>query len=112
MKLKIGAIEYDVREVEDLHTTDEQGHKVAMHGAIYYDDTQISIERHQNAQQKIATLWHEAVHGILNQAGHTEHEEAHVIALGYGLAALVRDNPDLVALTLGEAVIGDEQASP
>lgn len=103
--LKIGAITYTVNTVDDLHRLDADGRKQWLHGHILHADAEIRIANDQAAEVKVATLWHEAVHGILNQAGIDEHPEQIVIALGYGLMQLIRNNPELVTLTqCGEPV--------
>lgn len=98
-QLKIGPLNYKVREVNDLHDTDDSGKKRWLHGHILYSETAIEVAADQSDDRKICTLWHEAVHGILDNAGHTNHPEDLVIALGFGLVDLIRNNPQLVNLT-------------
>lgn len=97
--IRIGAIDYKVTEREDLHYVNDDGKKCALHGDIRWGAAEIRVATEQNEQVKIATLWHEAVHGILNNAGIDDHPEQIVMALGYGLVQLVRDNPELIKLT-------------
>lgn len=99
--IKIGAIDYAVIEKEDLYFVDDGGKRCGLHGDIQWANAQIRVASDQTEQVKVAVLWHEAVHGILNNAGMNDHPEALVQALGYGLVQLVRDNPELVRLTMG-----------
>lgn len=101
-ELKIGAVRYRVKEVGDLHRTDADGRKQWLHGQILWSDAEIRIEADQNADRKIVTLWHEALHGILENAGQSEQPEAEIIALSFGIVQLLRDNPTLAQLTIGE----------
>ena len=100
--LKIGPIDYKVTEKDDLHFVNDDGKKCALHGDICWGEAEIRIATDQDNQVKVATLWHEAVHGILNNAGIDNHPENIVMALGYGLVQLIRDNPELIALTRWE----------
>ena len=101
-KLQIGCICYDVKEKTDLHSVNDAGAKQWLHGHILYADAEIRIGYEQAPDMKVATLWYEALHGILNQAGQDDHSEEIIIALGYGIVRLIRDNPELVKLTVGE----------
>jgi len=103
--LKIGPVNYQVQEVNDLHDTTEDGKKRWLHGHIRYADSVIDIGADQSGDRKVITIWHEAIHGILDNAGHDGHPEALVIALGFGLVQLIRDNPALVQLTVGESTL-------
>lgn len=106
--IKIGPIRYTVKMVDDLHRIDGDGRKQWLDGQITYSDTLINVAKDQSDDMKIAVMWHEALHGVLHQAGHGNHDEALIIALGYGIIQLIRDNPELVDLTLN----GDQQSSP
>lgn len=94
--IRIGPIPYSVSEVSDLHRLDDEGRKQWLHGHIDHADAVIQVCRDQSPEVKAATLLHESIHGILNQAGMSVHDEAIVISLGYGLLALIRDNPALI----------------
>lgn len=98
-KLVIGPVTYRVKELDDLHSVDDDGKKKWLHGHIVYADGEIRVANDQAADRKVITVWHEAMHGILDNAGFTEHPEAAIIALGFGLVQLIRDNPQLVAMT-------------
>jgi hypothetical protein len=100
--IKIGPVTYAVTEVEDLHTHDDDGKRQWLHGEIRWANADIRVCAHQAHDRVVTTLWHEAVHGILEAAGQ-EHDESAVTALGFGLVQLVRDNPALIALTVGNA---------
>lgn len=99
-QVQIGPISYTVKEVDDLHTTDADGKKKWLHGHIVYDDAKINVANDQCDDMKVATIWHEILHGMLDQAGIDDHPEALIRMLGYGLVRLLRDNPDLVQATI------------
>lgn len=105
--IRIGPVEYQVREVDDLHFVNDEGRKASLHGDIRWGESDIRVSNDNSEQVKICTLWHEAVHGILHNAGQ-EHMEEVVIALGYGLVQLIRDNPALIEYTLN----GNQPDSP
>jgi hypothetical protein len=94
--VKIGAMTYKVELVQDLHLGEGDERK-DLHGQIWQDKLQIDVEADQNEQMQIATVLHEALHGILNHAGQ-DHEERLIIALGFGLVQFIRDNPKLIDL--------------
>lgn len=87
--VKIGPILYDVKETEGLADED-----TTLNGWIKYDSCEILIEAGLPDQVKQVTLWHEILHGILNQASQVYNEEL-VEALAYGLVAVFQDNPGL-----------------
>lgn len=98
--VKIGAVNYSIKEVHDLHRVESDGKKTGLHGQILYTTCQISIEKEQAHDVNVSTLWHEIVHGILTQAGQNEQDENHICALGYGLVQVLRDNPELISFTV------------
>lgn len=98
--IKIGAIHYAVELKPDLHYEDNEGRKRHLNGQVLHDSAVIRVENELSTDMQIATLWHEVLHGILTVAGHDEQPENLIIPLGYGLVSVIRDNPDLVELTL------------
>jgi predicted heme/steroid binding protein len=98
--VKIGPVNYTVREMNDLHTVNDDGKKLELHGHILWSEAEIRVANDQVDDVKVATIWHEAVHGLLHNAGQDDHPESMVIALGYGLVQLIRDNPQLIELTV------------
>lgn len=99
--LKIGPITYEVREIGDLHSIVE-GQRQWLHGAIVWKAAEIHIAHDQVDEVKVTSLMHEALHGILNNAGQNDQPEEMILALGYGVVQLLRDNPALVSLIVGE----------
>lgn len=99
--IKIGPISYSVSEQEDLHDVDAEYKKSWLNGHILHSTARLKVNAEMSRDVKVATLWHEVVHGILNNAGRTDDNEEHVIALGYGLMQVIRDNPELIRFTLG-----------
>ena len=90
--IKIGGIDYEVEEVQNLCA--EDGIK-RLNGHIIYDSCKIKLDAGLNPQVKNVCLWHEILHGILTHAGITDHDEAHIEALSYGLVQVLRDNLEL-----------------
>lgn len=105
--IRIGPIVYDVSEKPRLIGADNQGGSVWLNGNIKYSESKVLIEAELGNDMKIAALWHEALHGVLYHAGQGEHPESIIIALGYGLVQLIRENPELIALTLGKPQEGN-----
>ncbi len=95
MKIKIGGLLYDVIAVTDLHTTDGEGRKVDLNGRITYGTQQIEVARQITYERQLVTLLHECAHGILEHAGQDAPENS-LVAMGYGLFALIRENPELI----------------
>lgn len=89
--VKIGGVDYIVEYVPDLRDGDQ-----GLNGWIRYNDCKIQIDADLSDQRKRIVLWHEIVHGLLENAGaESEHDEKIVVALGYGLVQVLRDNPQL-----------------
>lgn len=94
-KVRIGAIDYDVKLADNMTPNSGNENGIVL-GEIVYRKALIYLSPDQNPQVMRQTLMHEIAHGILHQAGHYENDEAIVTALGYGLTALIRGNPDLI----------------
>lgn len=103
--IKIGPVEYAVKKKTDLHTVNTEGKKLYLNGHVSFDDLEIRIAHETPDQQKVCILWHEAVHAMLYHAGQDNDDEPKVLALGYALVQFVRDNPELVKLTLEGTVL-------
>lgn len=95
-QVKIGAITYTVEAANDLHYTDGDSKKHGLNGEIKWATAKIRYDADLTEEVRMVTVLHEAIHGILNNAGVVGESETMVIALGYGLMALMRDNPALV----------------
>lgn len=98
--LKIGSTNYNIREVPDLHHVNKKGRKQILHGECRELGSIILVNADDSPDNKIVTLYHEAFHAILNQGNYAEHDETTLILLSFGLVNLLRDNPDLVRVTL------------
>lgn len=99
--LQIGPLRYAIREVQDLHDIGNKGKKQWLYGQIRWRELVIQLEANQADDRKVATLWHEALHGIVDATGH-EHDEHVIDALAFGLVQLIRDNPGLIAMTVAK----------
>lgn len=90
--VEIGGMSYTVRSVPGL--TNGDGRK--LDGQIRYADMAIDLEASLDPQAAFMTLWHEIVHALFIQGGRVEHDENDVVALGYGIAGVLRANGDKV----------------
>ena len=99
--VKIGTVVYDVQDdVENLH--DFSGdQRIALWGHYKVDTSEILIANQLGPQQKVRVLWHEILHGVMSHAGIDDQSEQLIEVLAYGIVDLLRNNPDLVKLTLG-----------
>lgn len=88
-KVKIGAITYDITRDATLADT-------GYSGQIRFHRCQIAIggDMHPAAAQQV--LWHEIIHGIMQQAGINKQPESLVDAISYGVLQVLRDNPGIV----------------
>ncbi len=97
-RLKIGPIPYTVAEVQKLIGNDHNGQSTWLNGRVRYEKALIELEADLPPDVKIVAILHESMHAILEQAGIENESEPLIIALGYGMLALLRDNPELVLL--------------
>ena len=86
--IRIGGTDYTVIERKDLRDGN-----TGLNGQIVYNDAEIRIEDDMTPHVKWVTLWHEALHGLLEHAGMGDHKEELILALGYGVTQALRDNP-------------------
>lgn len=99
-KIQIGCVDYTVKEIDDLHKVNEDGQKVWLHGHILHADAEIRVASDQSEDVKTVTVWHEVMHGILQNAGQSNQPEGFIEALSFGLVQVIRDNPELIQATL------------
>lgn len=85
--IRIGGIDYTVSEHKDLRDGDTW-----LNGHIIYDQCQIRVDSELADYRKFVTIWHEVLHGLLEHAGMGDHDEKLIIALGYGITQVLRDN--------------------
>jgi hypothetical protein len=100
-KIIIGPIHYTVEPTANLSYTDAAGDTMTLKGAVYHDTAIIRVLTPMNHEIEVCAVWHETLHVLLEMAGFTEHPESAVIALGYALPRLLRENPALLDYTLG-----------
>lgn len=90
--IKIGPITYTIRFVNDLRDGDQK-----LNGWIRYNSAEVLLDGELSGQKALSTIWHEAIHGILEQRGHNELnsslDDGLITALTYGSIQLIRDNP-------------------
>lgn len=97
--VKIGGMRYRVRMIDDLHTVNSDGRKASLIGHILYSIGEIRVASGLSEDVQRATVWHELLHGILEQAGIDDESEQIIRVLGYGLVDVIRANPHLVEWT-------------
>ena len=103
-QIRIGPLVYQVVEVERFAEPDDNGRYTRYYGQIDYGEQVIRLEANMSPERKWLTLWHEIVHALMEQAGLNQHDEQVVTILGYGIPAVLQDNP-----WLGEEPARDPQ---
>jgi len=106
--VRIGGANYAVSFPTRIIDTNDEGKLEELWGKVSYGAATIEIVDDGSVEHRRAIVCHEIVHAILHQAGHDNHDENHVIALGYGLAQVIRENPALIDYLRGE---GDDATS-
>lgn len=91
LTIPIGPLVYEVHEVARLRADDG----TPLLGHILYDQCRIELEQHQAPAMKRATLWHEIIHGILENAGVSDHDERLINAVAYGICDVLQRCPHL-----------------
>lgn len=92
-RVRIGPIDYTVREVRGLKHAGNDVYGLATH-----DKAIIQIRAEMDRQAKMQTLWHEVVHAIAYQADINRlkvGDERAIDSLAWGIMQVVRDNPGL-----------------
>lgn len=97
--VKIGPMRYEVISNDDRMPESDTGYRI---GEIDYERLRIRLKNTLNDQVRIQTLWHEIIHGILNNAGSPDKSQMETIidAVATGIIQVLRDNPELAHLTL------------
>jgi len=90
-KVRIGGVDYDVREVDHLNNG-----TIVCYGQISIENSTISLHSgNQGHHMKCITLWHEILHGIAAHAKLNlgEGQEEHVVeVLAKGIYQVLQDN--------------------
>lgn len=87
--IRIGGFDYDVVEKERLRNEQD----VRLSGQIACEDLEIRVDSDISDRFRPLVLWHEVIHGILQHAGISDHNEQQIEALAYGIMQVLRDNP-------------------
>ena len=93
MKLRIGAFDYELIYSSEEIEYSENGENLQLLGKIDHATLEITVWDGSHPSVIPATLLHEVVHGILRNAGLTDHPESFVEATTLGLLSFARDNP-------------------
>ena len=95
--VKVGSIPYKVVYVSELVSKNPDGSPHVWLGDVNFGKRRIRIATKTNAEpMQISTIFHEALHAILFQAGHHKLPESVFLALEYALPQFMRDNPELI----------------
>jgi len=92
--IRIGVLDYTVRVERDPRSEDDR----KLYGEIAYGEGTIRIDASAKPAFQAVVLWHELIHGLLEQAGQ-EQSEATCNAIAFGVVQLLRDSPNLATLT-------------
>lgn len=95
--VKVGPFRYTV-EFEDRLQSDNHER---LAGQARHLENRILLDPMPCADRKVETLWHETIHAIADVLNITL-EESDVCRLSMGLVMVMRDNPELVSLTMSE----------
>lgn len=109
--LLVGAIHYTLIEEKDLCDYRPDGTRVGLNGHIRYNECQIKVDSDLHPQIKEITIWHEVLHGILENAGFFQ-EQTHeriIDALAHGIVQVLRDNPEMGKVGFMSETKPDEQ---
>ncbi|HNP70952.1 MAG TPA: hypothetical protein PKK15_07590 [Kouleothrix sp.] len=93
--IRMGVLDYTVRVERDVRSSDD----AKLYGEIRYGAGTIRVDADITPAFQAVVLWHELVHGLLEQAGQ-EQSEATCNSIAFGVVQLLRDNPNLAALTV------------
>jgi len=88
VKVKIGAVEYAICW---KHRPRFEGRFVP--ATIDFFTPQIDLYIGLAPPIEFVNLWHETLHGILRNAGYTEHDEDLINALAHGIVQVLVENP-------------------
>lgn len=94
--IKIGPVTYRIERILRLLGSNGDGKSIWLNGRVRSERALIELEAELPAEIQTIVIVHEIVHAILEQAGIEEHPEPAIVALGYGLVQVIRDNPQLV----------------
>ena len=90
--VRIGFKDYTVNLTKAL----EDDNRNLLHGKIHYGSSQLHLNTDNEAQTQWQTLLHEAIHGILMEAGFNRdehHDELWLDCVTSGICRFLRDNP-------------------
>jgi len=90
-KIMIGPIPYDVTIEDRILNSQNQD----LNGEIYYERGTIKISKDCHPVVQKVVVLHEVIHGVLDTAGITDHQEPWIVAVSNGLIKAFMDNPDL-----------------
>jgi hypothetical protein len=87
--VKVGGLVYEVSVVKDLELEEREPDLL---GRIDYRDLKIKVDDALAEQMRHQIFIHELTHGILVEAGYTDHEEEQADRIGKVLYQVLKDN--------------------
>lgn len=93
--LRIGPFDYSIEWLDAAAEAEKQ-----RFGECLRDTQIIRIAKNHKRQRIAITFWHEAAHAMWHAYGtgcDPKNEEDMVLAIGFGMSAFIRDNPEAVA---------------
>lgn len=93
-RLKIGPLTYEVLIVPEHELRGVVPDKDLV-GEISYNHGIIRVSSALCKQAQEQTLWHEILHGIMQNAGKSDHSEEIIDLLATGIMGVLNDNPQL-----------------
>jgi len=88
----INGVLYDIVFVDNLQSESDEDGIQELSGRVKYGEAIIEISRQVPERLVPNILLHEAIHAILYQAGHVEHDEGLVVCLAYAIRELMMRN--------------------
>lgn len=102
LTVRIGVLDYQIRLVDQLRSDDDR----KLLGEIDYAAGTIRLDSAMRPAFRAVVLWHEIVHGIVEQTG-LEQSEGLANAIAHGVLQVLRDNPWIAPLTVGDLPAAD-----
>jgi hypothetical protein len=87
--IRIGGFDYDIVITDGLRSERDE----RLSGQIACEDLEVRVSADISDRFRPLVLWHEIIHGILQHAGISDHNEQQIEALAYGIMQVLRDNP-------------------
>lgn len=104
----IGPLTYAIVFETRMFRVNEDGSTNWIDGRIEYGKAVVKLNSELADQSVVPVLWHELLHGILDNAGQHVQPEGIIEALANGITQLLRDNPLLYQATIHQEETNDK----